>query len=130
MHKGDRFIQRFEISTELCEGFILLFNDRNPLHTEDAFACEKGFVKKVMHGNILNGFLSFFVGECLPDKNVMIYSQKIDFKKPVYAGDSLELHAVIDDIFESVNLAEISFEFINQDSVKVAKGKIQIGLLK
>lgn len=130
MDKGSRFIEKFEVSEALHEGFMNLFKDRNPLHTDDSFAQEKGFAKKVMHGNILNGFVSYFVGECLPEKNVMIYSQKIDFKKPVYAGDSLELHAVIDEVFESVNLVEISFEFINQNSVKVAKGKIQIGLLK
>lgn len=129
MRKDDRFFRRFEVNTSVYEGFIGLFNDRNLLHTDEDFAKSKGFAGRVMHGNILNGFLSFFVGECLPQKNVMIYSQKIDFKKPVYLGDTLELQAVVDDIYESVNTAEISFGFVNQAGVKVAKGKIQIGFL-
>lgn len=129
MHKGDKFSHRFVVSSGIYEGFTGLFNDRNPLHTDDAFAKSKGFSGRVMHGNILNGFLSYFIGECLPDKNVMIYSQKIDFKKPVYLGDLLDLRAEVSEFSESVNVIEFSFEFINQSAVKVAKGKIQIGLL-
>jgi 3-hydroxybutyryl-CoA dehydratase len=130
MHKGDRFTHVFQTNHEIYSGFIQVFGDRNPLHTDEDFARSKGFAGRVMHGNILNGYLSFLVGECLPVKNVMIYSQQIDFKKPVYLGDSLELTAVVDEVFESVNLVELSFDFVNQHAQKVAKGKIQIGLLK
>lgn len=130
MHKGARYTQRFEVSGKVYAGFIDVFNDRNPLHTDEAFAKSKGFSGKVMHGNLLNGFISYFVGECLPDKNVMIYSQSIDYKKPVYLGDSLELVVVVEEVFESVNMMEMKFEFVNQASQKVAKGKIQIGFLK
>lgn len=129
MHKGERYTQQFAVSPEIYTGFIQLFNDKNPLHTDEAFARGKGFDGCVMHGNILNGFVSYFVGECLPEKNVMIYSQRIDFKKPVYLGDQLNFSAVVDEFSEAVNMAEISFEFVNQHGVKVAKGKLQTGLL-
>lgn len=107
-----------------------VFGDKNPLHTSSAFAMEKGYRQCVMHGNILNGFVSHFIGECLPTKEVMIYSQKIDFKKPVYLGDQLTMTSVIEDIHESVNLIEFSFNFVNSELLEVAKGKIQIGMLK
>lgn len=130
MHKGETFVNGYCVSQEVYDGFIRVFSDKNPLHTSSEFAQSKGFRAPVMHGNILNGFISHFIGECLPTKDVMIYSQKIDFKKPVYLGDKLTLHCTIDDVHESVNLVEFSFSFVNEDSVKVAKGKIQIGLLK
>jgi acyl dehydratase len=38
------------------------------LHIDDDYARSKGFKQKVMHGNILCGFLSRFVGELLPVK--------------------------------------------------------------
>ena len=83
-----------------------------------------------MHGNILNGFLSYFIGEMLPIKDVIIHSQKIDFKNPVYLNDQLQFQAKVSGIFESVKAVEFKFNFMNSDSKIVSKGTIQIGLLK
>lgn len=128
MKKGDTYKHQFKVTEEVYKGFINVFADKNPMHTDEKFAKEKGFPSIVMHGNILNGFISYFIGECLPQKNVMIYSQSIDFKKPVFLNDELVLHAVIEDVFESVKSAEIKFYFENSTNVKVAKGTVLIGI--
>jgi 3-hydroxybutyryl-CoA dehydratase len=129
MKKGDLFSYKFLVSEETYQGFIHLFKDRNPLHTDAAFAVQKGFQAEVMHGNILNGFISWFVGEGLPDKNVIIQSQEIKYALPVYKNDELILQAEITDIFESVNMVEFKYYFQNSSGKKVAKGKIQIGII-
>ena len=59
MNKGDVFTQSFKVSPDIYEGFISIFNDKNPLHTDEKFAIGKGFNERVMHGNILSGFLSY-----------------------------------------------------------------------
>ena len=127
MKKGDRFKQQFKITNTVYTKFIDLFKDNNPLHTNLIYAKEKGFRGKVMHGNILNGFLSYFVGECLVEKNVIIQKQNIQFHKPVYLNDKLLLEVEVKGIFESVKTAELAFRFINQLNQKVADGMIQIG---
>ena len=127
---NESFELEFVVDESVYSGFIQLFKDKNPLHTEVEFAQNKGFRDKVMHGNILNGFLSYFVGECLPTKDVIIHSQEISFKNPVYLGDNLKFHAIVSDVFESVNAVEFKFSFKNSDLKTVAKGKIQIGMLK
>jgi 3-hydroxybutyryl-CoA dehydratase len=127
---ADTFDESFIVSDEIYNTFIHLFKDRNPLHTSDQFAKEKGFKRKVMHGNILNGFLSYFIGERLPIKNVVILTQEIQFKNPVYLNDELKFKAVVTGIYESVNAIELKFEFKNSETKTVAKGKIQIGVLK
>jgi len=129
MNKGDLFTCTFKVSPDIYQGFISLFKDTNPLHTDEKFAVSKGFTSKVMHGNILNGFLSYFIGECLPVKDVLIQTQEIKYLKPVYMNDQLTLCAEIEDIYESVNTIDFKYYFENQDKVKVARGKIQIGLL-
>lgn len=126
---GDKYHETFSVSPELYEGFVQLFKDRNPLHTDEAFAQGKGFSGKVMHGNILGGFLSYFIGESLPDKNVIIHSQEIKYKHAVYLNDELQLQAVVSDRSESTNTVEFRFEFRNAASQLVAKGKFQIGIL-
>jgi len=125
---GDSFEENFVVSIEVYNGFIQIFKDRNPLHSIENFAIEKGFKGMVMHGNILNGFLSFFVGECLPTKNVIIHSQEIQFKNAVYLNDNLKLKVSIIGIYESVNAVEFKFDFKNEANKTVAKGKIQIGV--
>jgi len=80
----DNYYHQFIITQEVYQQFQLCSNDRNPLHTNEDFAKSKGFTDKVMYGNILNAFVSFFIGECLPTKNVIIHSQEIAFKNPVY----------------------------------------------
>jgi 3-hydroxybutyryl-CoA dehydratase len=127
---GDIYNQTFTVTNERYSGFIEIFEDKNPLHTNNEFAIGFGFKGKVMHGNILNGFLSYFIGECLPTKDVIIHSQEIQFKNPVYLNDELQFKATILDVYESVNTVEFKFEFRNVEAKVVAKGKIQIGILK
>lgn len=128
--EGDRFEQSFIVSEMVYEGFKDVFGDQNPLHTNDAFAKQKGFKEKVMHGNILNGFLSYFIGECLPVKDVVIQSQEIAFHQPVYLGDVLLFEAVVKDVHESVKTVLFTFRFIGSNGKAVSKGKIQIGVLQ
>ena len=127
--EGDKFEEKFIVNDYVYNGFISLFDDKNPLHTDEAFALDKGFKGKVMHGNILNGFLSRFIGECLPVKNVIIHSQEIQYKKPVYLNDELFFEAQVTGVYESVAVVEFKFNFKNPDNLVLAKGKFQIGVI-
>ncbi len=126
--EGNTYEEKFTVSEHTHANFVALFRDNNPLHCNETFAISKGFKGKVMHGNILNGFLSYFIGECLPTKNVIIHSQEIQFKNPVYLNDELLFTAVIIGIYESVNAVEFKYDFKTASKI-VAKGKIQIGIL-
>jgi 3-hydroxybutyryl-CoA dehydratase len=126
---GDTFEEFFVVSNEIYTGFIQIFKDTNPLHTIEDFAIEKGFTGKVIHGNILNGFISYFIGECLPTKNIIIHSQEILFKNAVYLNDELQFKAIITGIYESVSAIEFKYIFQNKSKKIVAKGKIQIGII-
>jgi 3-hydroxybutyryl-CoA dehydratase len=126
---GEKYSIPFVVNAPVYEGFITTFNDRNPLHTDFGFAVSKGFKGKVMHGNILNGFLSYFIGECLPIKNVAIQHQTIKFALPVYLNDELIFNAEVAEVFETVNAYLFKFYFQNSEGKKVARGEIRIGLL-
>lgn len=125
---GDIFTEKFVVSDQVYSGFVEVFKDTNPLHTQTDFAKQKGFKDKVMHGNILNGFLSYFIGEGLPSKDVMIISQTISFHAPVYLGNNIDFKAIIAEVSKAVKVYNFKFEF-RVDSKKVAKGHIQIKML-
>ena len=125
---GDRFTQHFVVSAGVHEGFIALFGDRHPLHTDGRYAVARGFRSEVMHGNILNGFLSYFVGECWPDREVMILAQEIKYQRPVYLGDRLRLEVDVADVHQSVNVVELVCKFRNEsDGKAVASARISLG---
>ena len=129
--KGQVYTTDFKVTEDVYRSFQSCSRDMNPLHTNETFAQEKGFVSVVMYGNILNAFLSYFIGETLPIDNVIIHSQEISFKKPVYLNNEIHLEAIVDEIFESVNAVIFKYKFLNKEnSVVVAKGKIQIGILQ
>ena len=121
---------RFVISEQVFLAFQQCSGDFNPLHTKESFAQHKGFSSCVMYGNILNTFLSYFVGMMLPVPDVIIHSQDIVFRNPVFLNDSLEFKAEVSNISEAVKAVEFKYSFRNADDLLVAKGHIQIGILE
>jgi acyl dehydratase len=122
----------YQVTREVYENFQLCSGDMNPLHTDETFAREKGFQGCVMYGNILNAFISHFVGMCLPTPHVMIQSQDINFHKPLFLNDEITLQASIDTVSEAVNIINYKLKFYKttpEGRQLVAKGHVQIGLL-
>lgn len=122
----------YKVTPDVYYSFQRCSNDYNPLHTDKVFAERKGFVGCVMYGNILNAFVSHFVGMLLPSREVMIQSQDISFHKPVYLNDEIQLEAGIETVSEAVNIINYKLKFLRVTEGKselVAKGHVQIGLL-
>ena len=123
---GDSFHQEFKVTEGIVNKFIGLSNDKNPLHVNDEFAKEKGFKSRVVQGNLQNCFISYFIGECLPSKHVMILSQTIKYKNPVFLNDTLFLNVKIIGIFSSVSVIEFNYNFKNKSGQIISNGKINI----
>lgn len=119
----------FVVNETVYTAFQQGTGDHNPLHTNQEFAKSKGFPECVMYGNILNGFLSYFIGMMLPTQDVIIHSQDIAFKNPVFMNDELQFTAKVDDISEAVKAVIFKYAFRNNSGKVVAKGHIQIGLI-
>ncbi len=119
--QDQNFVRQYVVSQEVYDSFQLCSKDYNPLHTDEQFALQKGFPERVMYGNILNGFISHFIGECLPTKDVIIHSQSISFKNPVFLNEKLEFEAVVSGLFDSVNAVEFKYKFIKPDGKIAAK---------
>ena len=119
----------YQVTPEVYKNFQLCSSD---LNTDATFASSKGFASVVMYGNILNAFISHFVGMLLPTREVMIQSQDICFQKPVYLNDEITLESSIDTVSEAVNIIQYKLRFFRMKGDKreaVAKGHVQIGLL-
>lgn len=123
----------YKVTPEVYYSFQRCSNDYNPLHTDEAFAERKGFEGRVMYGNILNAFISHFVGMLLPSREVMIQSQDISYRKPVYLNDEIMLKSEVETVSEAVEIINYKLKLYRLGAEKpqlVATGHVQIGLLK
>ena len=127
--QGTKFNHRFKVCKRTSDLFILISQDRNPLHIDEKFSISKGFKSKVTHGNIQNCYLSYFVGEIFPIKEVMILSQSIKFKNPVYENDILIFDSEVVNYVESLEVFEFKFKFMNSINI-VSQGSLMIKVLK
>jgi acyl dehydratase len=123
----------YEVTPDIYFAFQRCSSDFNPLHTDEQFAVDHGFSDRVMYGNILNAFVSHFVGMKLPTRDVIIQTQDINYHKPVYLNDKVELQYVVENVSEAANSVTFKLKFYRHCEPKlqlVAKGHVSVGLLK
>lgn len=132
VEKSQALEMTYLVTQEVYDAFQKCSNDMNPLHTNEEFANQKGFPECVMYGNILNAFVSHFVGMALPSLDVMIETQDIQFRKPIYLGDEITIKAAPEDVSEAVKIVNFKLKFYRPAEKKpelVATGHVQIGML-
>jgi 3-hydroxybutyryl-CoA dehydratase len=122
---GTRFRKQYVIGEDVYRRFLDLFGDASPLHVDDQAAISCGFPAKLMHGAILNGFISEFVGMNFPGKRTLELGVEIHFVKPTYVNDVLELEATVKERLESRQVLVLQFRF-RRDTTMVANGRITV----
>ncbi|MDO4188968.1 MAG: MaoC family dehydratase [Lachnospiraceae bacterium] len=110
--------------------FREITGDINPLHNDPKFAKSKGHDKCVAFGMLSASYLSTLAGVYLPGKNSLIQKTEVNFRKPVYVGDTLTISGEVTDKSETFNVIEVKVLITNQDGVKVVKGKMEIAVVE
>jgi 3-hydroxybutyryl-CoA dehydratase len=125
--EGDERKHVYPMTRAVYDGFLQVSRDRNPLHTEDDFARSKGFREKVMHGGILNAFLSHFVGMIFPGTNSVLLSSEIQYASPCYLEDDIELSMRVDQKTGTTRTVVLHVRFNNLTQKAVAgRGKVMV----
>jgi 3-hydroxybutyryl-CoA dehydratase len=117
--------REYQVTDDLYRGFLSLFDDRSPIHVDEAVAREQGFAGRVMHGAMLNGFLSHFVGMELPGARSILLSADLRYAKPVYLGDRVTLTGEISQRVDSQHVVVLTVVMRARDEV-VARGRVQV----
>ncbi len=116
----------YAIEPAVYESFLAAFDDRSPIHVDDDFARTRGFPGRVMHGAILNGFLSHFVGMVFPGRGSLLLTVDIRYREPCFLGDRLELTAKVEQKVESQGVVVLRFQVRKREGGAVAAGKAQV----
>ncbi|HME53753.1 MAG TPA: MaoC family dehydratase [Candidatus Lokiarchaeia archaeon] len=124
-------------SKTITETDITLFagisGDFNPLHVNDAYAQTTQFGRRVAHGGLSFSIISGLLGMKLPGPGTMHVSQKLDFRKPVFASDTLTARAEVIEKFTkkegTLKFLRIKTDVYNQDDILVTEGEALVIIL-
>lgn len=126
IEENSQYSHVYKIDEAVYRAMIAVFQDQSPIHVDEAYARSAGFAGKVMHGAILQGFLSHFVGMRFPGRRSMLLSANLNYRRPSYLGDELLLTAVVRQKVETGRVIVMDVRFTNRMSgIMVASGRIQ-----
>lgn len=89
LQTGDTASRTTPITDEMIRLFADLTGDTNPVHLDDAYAAGTRFGRRIAHGMIAAGLISAALANDLPGPGTVYLSQTLQFKAPVYPGDTI-----------------------------------------
>ena len=80
------------------KAFAGLSGDHNPVHIDEIYAENSRYKKRIAHGLLSAGFFSALFGTKLPGKGCVYVGQNLNFKRPVYLGDTVTATVIVSNI--------------------------------
>ena len=120
---GDKATFRKTITDGDISMFAGATGDTNPYHFDDSYAAKGMFKKRIAHGMLVTGLISTVLGTRLPGPGTIYLGQKIDFKKPVFIGDTITAVAEVTKIHETKPIVTLITNCYNQDGETVVEGE-------
>jgi len=127
---GQRECLSRTITAEDVAAFARLSGDYNALHLDDEFAARTEFAQRVVHGFLSASLLSTLVGMKVPGRGALYLSQRIDFTKPVYIGDTVEACATIEKIDVDTRIISLRTEITRPPHDIVLRGEAKVKVLR
>lgn len=107
--------------------FAGISGDFNPMHVNAEYAKSTPYGKRIVHGIVSVSLIAGVLGMKLPGAGTVHVSQKVDFKKPVFIGDTLTAVAEILEKFTKkdgkLRFLRIKTDVYNQNKEIVTKGE-------
>lgn len=114
-------------SKTISESDIYLFagitGDFNPAHVDRTFAENTFFKKRIAHGLLSAGLISTLLGTILPGPGTVYLSQGLNFRAPVYIGDTVTAKVEVVRLDVEKNRVILNTACMNQDGRVVLDGE-------
>ena len=126
---GDTASLTHRITEQDVSRFSELSGDFNPLHTDDEYAREASFGKRVVHGFFLGSLVSQIVGMRLPGKYALLMRESLEFKKPAFIGETVAVTGIITAKSEATKLIELSMTVTRAGEI-IAAGTAHVRVMQ
>ncbi len=120
---GDKAARTTLISDDMIRAFANLTGDTNPVHLDDAYAAGTRFGRRIAHGMIAAGLISATLANDLPGPGTVYLSQTLQFKAPVYPGDTITTTVEVKSIRPDKPIVTLGTVCTNQNNIVVLEGE-------
>lgn len=106
--------------------FAAISGDFNPVHMDAEYAKTTPFGARVAHGPLTLALCAGLLGMELPGVGTVAVSNHIDYKAPVYIGDTVTTRLTVSELDADRNRATIAITWTKQDGTVVAEGVVVV----
>jgi 3-hydroxybutyryl-CoA dehydratase len=123
---GDKASRSLTITDETIRLFADLSGDHNPVHLDDAYAAGTRFGRRIAHGMLAASLISAALANELPGPGSVYLSQTLNFKAPVFPGDTVTATVEVQQVRPDKPIVTLSTVCTNQDGAVVLEGQAVI----
>ena len=123
LQPGDKASRTTTITDEMIRAFADLTGDTNPVHLNDAYAAGTRFGRRIAHGMIAAGLISATLANDLPGPGTVYLSQSLQFKAPVYPGDTITTTVEVKNVRPDKPIVTLMTVCKNQNDMVVLEGE-------
>jgi acyl dehydratase len=127
---GETASLRHSITAGDIRAFARLSGDRNPLHADAAYAKTTAFKRPVVHGMFLGALVSRLIGMKLPGAYSLMMRESLDFKKPVFIGDTIIVLAKVVHASPATGIVELAVDIRKNEGDLAGSGAVLVRVLK
>jgi acyl dehydratase len=120
---GEKAALRRTITNEMVVAYADLVGDHNPVHLDEAFAATTRFGRRIAHGMLVAGLISTVIASDLPGPGTVYLSQTLQFKAPVYLGDTITVTVEVVKARKDKPIVTLTTVCTNQDGKTVIEGE-------
>jgi acyl dehydratase len=120
---GEKAALRRTITDEMVVAYADLIGDHNPVHLDEAFAATTRFGRRIAHGMLVAGLISTVIASDLPGPGTVYLSQTLQFKAPVYLGDTITVTVEVVKARKDKPIVTLTTVCTNQDGKTVIEGE-------
>jgi acyl dehydratase len=123
LQPGDKASRATTITDEMIRTFAELTGDSNPVHLDEAYAASTRFGRRIAHGMIAAGLISAALANDLPGPGTVYVSQTLQFKAPVYPGDTITTTIEVKNVRADKPIVTLGTVCKNQEGKVVLEGE-------
>lgn len=120
---GVRASRTKTITDEDVRLFAQVSTDNNSVHLDEEYAKTTRFGKRIAHGMLTASIISAILGCDLPGLGTIYLSQSLQFKAPVFIGETITGSIECTAFREDKRIATFKTTVHNQDGVLVLEGE-------
>ncbi|MGZ3865968.1 MAG: MaoC family dehydratase [Bacteroidia bacterium] len=104
---GQTYTHDFKFTQAEVTAFAEVTGDKNPVHTDAAYAAKTFFKKPIMHGMLGASLFSKVFGTLFPGEGTIYLKQSLSFLKPMYVDIDYVAEFVVKEVIKDKNRAVI-----------------------